>query len=205
VIAVAKRPDDSPEKGLIGGLVKLVDPKLTAAASVAVAVYVAIAGVLAFATRDTLLPIVLDDLFHVSANLGHRLQGDVASGYSRTFIFDDYQAQTVGVQIPQSLLFHYTQSQEAELVLTGTAIKYSGRKPLRVKITVDDVLVATNSDLHRELPIKGTTSKLPQNLFDETIITENVHVLKILPEPHEGKALIVLDALVLVSNPPRPQ
>lgn len=185
------------------GFISSVDTGLTRAAAIAIAIYLVAGGILGFVTRDTLLPIILDDVFHISKNLGHRLQGDVASGYSKTFVYDEFSAEPNRTDVPQSLLFHYTKSQDAELVLTGSALNYLGKKPIRVKITVDDVPVATNSDLHRELPIKGTTSKLARNLFDETTVTENVHVLKIVPEPHEGKALIVLDALILVSNPPR--
>ena len=191
--------------GFLRSFVANIDPRVTQAATIAVAVYIVIGSVIAFVTRDTLLTIVLDNVFHVSTNLGHKLQGDVASGYSRTFVFDEFHALPDGAVVPQSLLFHYTRTQDAELVLTGSALNYTGSKPIRVRITVDDVPVATNSDLHRELPIKGTTSKLDRSLFDESIVTENVHVLKVVPEPHEGRALIVLDALVLVSNPPRPE
>jgi hypothetical protein len=177
------------------------DPKIATTASIVVAVFIVIAAIVTYVVRDSILPLVLDNVYHVSQNIEKDMQHDVASGYSRTFVYNEFDQNPAVATIPQTLLFHYTRSQDAELVLTGNAYDYHGTAPIRVRILVDDVPVATNSPLHRELPIKGTTSMLPKNLFDETTVTENVHVLKIEPERHDGKAVIVLDALVLVSNP----
>jgi hypothetical protein len=185
-------------KDVISGL----DPKTARTASIVVAVAVALSGIVAFISRDTLLPLVLDQVFHVSRNIERSIQKDVASGYARTFVFDDFHDDAIRTKVPQTLLFHYTDRQEATLVLQGSAYDYTGKKPIRVRVLVDDVVIAPQSPLHRELPIKGTLSKLPKSVFDESIVTQDVHVLKIEPETHDDKALIVVEALVLVTNPP---
>lgn len=144
-------------------------------------------------TKNSFGPIIIDNIFGLSKYVAQQSTKEVDSGYTKTFVFSESQ----DTMVTQTLLFYAKPDQDVMLHIDGAS---RGAEREKIQIKVDDVLIADQSGQHRTLPLM-LHDRLP--LSGETELGQDIHSLKILPVNSQVHGLIVIDAIVIVSNPTR--
>ena len=185
----------------------LLDRRTLGAASVVVAVFAVILLIVAFFTRNTLLDWLINDVYNVSGNIEKRVARDISVGYGRTFIFDEYRSDSLSQEVPQTLLFTLAPTQDAKILLNSNVAKRTGSDdPIPIKVMVDSSPIVFTAGTKLEVPFPENRPLLES--MDRNRITSqesypgHAHALSVILDKHNGKALVTIDALVVVTGPP---
>jgi hypothetical protein len=181
---------------------KKVDHSVVRYATVVVLVVLAVIGGIMALFRESLVPVLLDNVFQVTQHVSttiepelhsyvdqeintdvRRLTSNVQSGYTRSFYFDE------NTRVDQSLLFYAKRGQYATLRMRGV----SDPSKLQISIKVD------NSVEIRTIPPPGFNDLTLGKETDEA----GVHTIKITPLNPPLKYNITIDCLVLVTDNPQ--
>jgi hypothetical protein len=184
----------------------LIDRRTFGTASVVLAVFTVIVLTMFFLTKNTLLDWLINDVYNVSGNIEKRVAKDLAVGYGRTFVFDDYANDSTDREVPQTLLFTLAPTQQAEILLSSTIAKSSGViRGIPIKVAIDGIPVVFPAGTQLTVPFPNGNKPIFEPLSANTVSVEqypgHAHALSVTTLDHPGeKALITVDALVVVTG-----
>lgn len=160
----------------------------TTIATIVLACYLALIGVIGYFGRNSFAPKIVDGIFGLSTYVLAEITKRVDSGYSRTFIIAPNSMDK-----NFDLLFFAEKGQPVKVTINGTS---RGSELSTFKVFVDN---APWEDT-RELPFNMVHGDITDKLKYDQPPGGNIHVLRFIPGQLEEDALIVLECLVLVYN-----
>jgi hypothetical protein len=187
-------------------IIAIVDRRTLGLASIVVAVFIIIAALVGFFTRDTLLDFLINDVYHVSANIEKRVAADMPVGYGRTFIFDEYNGDSLDKEVPQTLLFALAPSQSSRILLSSNVPKKDSPNAIPIIVTVDGQdrgIFPAGTKFTVPFPNGNKPIFESMNNNNITSIEQfpgHAHALSVSLGPHKGYAFVTVDALVEVAG-----